>query len=277
MTKKAKHTNTIEKYRTDALVVRTYASSRKVVPPSDSTVKSIPSDRSLKNLIFLLNNCDVPMVTMVTITLGDKVSALMKIKEHKQLLKAGLTRLMRAGATQYVWVREFQDNGTPHWHIFTDWKVRNGLDVERSEKWSKWCTNYCRKKLGFWPELEEQLYYMEFGNKDDLIGCVHVESLRKAAAGCYAGKEGAKRFQKIAPPRWQKSGSWWDKGGPIKCTPVERVQVDSKTLAQAEVMIQGKKLKVPFRLQFGRGLRKETKAEQVVNRWSEFDQFDDTI
>lgn len=243
----------IDKYRNDALVVRSYTSTREVIPPENSTIGGIPSKKSLQRLVFILNNCDVPMTSMLTITLHDEVSNQLEVIDHRNLLRASLQRLRRSGASQYVWVREHQRNGTPHWHIFTDQHIDAGVDEILSTQWSRWVSEYCHKIIQD-PALLRPLAFMSDGNGKDFIGCCRYEKLRDDAAGRYAGKEGAKRFQKQAPKKWKNSGAWWRASRNVQCTPIERVQVRTSSLMSTSVQLpDGTSIDVPFRLQFSRG------------------------
>lgn len=280
-----KPTSAIDKYRNDALVVRSYKTTRNVVPPSDNRCKGKPSAESLRNLVFLLNNCDVPMTGMTTLTLGSDVSMAMSVAEHKQYLKAALTKLMRLkSVTQYCWVREFTKIGTPHWHVFHDMDFgdcsaldADGVDWCQSSTWSAWAANYIWKKIDRLPHLLKQIGYMSEGNGIDHTGCVRIEKLRSEAAGRYAGKEGAKRFQKEAlHERWRLGGLWWKPSKNVKCTPVQRIQVRTSSLKQAKVNIGDREILVPYRLQFDRGFSVEQPVKPYEPpTWSEFDSFDD--
>ena len=255
--RKLKRTMTIDKYRTDAIVVRTYKSTRKVVPPSDHTIGGTPSKKSLGNLVFLLNNCDVPMSSMHTLTYQLRVSKFITPKIATGMLEDALRKLRKSGGTNYVWVREFTENGAVHFHIFSDYeqKSEDEVDVEESIKWSRWWAKMTRRRTGDIIGLNEEYNRMEFGNGSDFIGCVQVERLRDEAAGRYAGKEGAKRFQKIAPEGWKRAGRWWANNRSLKCTPVDRVQVRTSSLKCTNVTLaDGSVLDVPFKNQYGRGL-----------------------
>lgn len=251
--RKLSKTLSIDRYRTDAVVVRTYECTREVLPPEDSSVGRAPSRKSLQRLVFLLNNCDVPMTSMVTITYQADVSLALGVLDHKRHMHAALQRLRRQGGDRYIWVREFTERGIPHWHLFTNLDCSEGVDEERSIDWSQWHSSQCWKDLkgaGF----DRHLIHMADGDGKDFRGCVRVERLRDDAAGRYAGKEGAKRFQKIAPPKWAKSGRWWAPSRNIKCTPTDRVQVLADSLASTKIELEnGTTLDVPFRLQFSKG------------------------
>ena len=194
------------------------------------------------------------MDTMLTITLGDLVSEDMTVAEHKLLLKAALQKLRRLDVVDYVWVREFQGNASPHWHIFCRAEnTVNGVDIEKSLDWSSWVTSYCSDLVDWW-QFDKQLFFMENGNGKDFLGCCRWEKLRTGACGCYAGKEGAKRFQKEAPAKWSKSGRWWAPSRTLTCTPHQRVQVRTSSLRSTTITTaNGRTLDVPFKSQFGRG------------------------
>lgn len=254
--KRLKRTMSIDKYRNDAIVVRTYKSTRTVVPPSDHTIKGIPSKTSLSNLVFLLNNCDVPMVSMHTLTYQLRVAKILMPEVASGMLQDALRRLRKEGGKNYVWVREFTKKGAVHYHIFSDYvqESPDEVDVEASRKWSRWWARMTRRRTGNLVGLDSQYHLMEVGNGSDFIGCVQIERLRDDAAGRYAGKEGAKRFQKVAPQGWERAGRWWANNQSLKCTPIRRCQVRTSSLKGASVKLpDGKVLDVPFKNQFGRG------------------------
>lgn len=258
--KKLKKTMTIEKYRTDAIVIRTYTATRKITPPEDNSVGGRPSKKSLSRLVFILNNCDQPMKTMHTLTFQSRVAKFLMPEVASAMLKDSLRKLKNEGASNYVWVREFTRKGTVHYHIFSDFETQSNdeVDVDLSRRWSKWWARMTRRRTGDIVGLDEHYSSMESGNGADFAGCVRVERLRDDAAGRYAGKEGAKRFQKVAPPGWESAGRWWGKSKSVECTPLGRVQVRTSSLKGASVeLADGSSIDVPFKNQFGRGLATE--------------------
>ena len=261
--KRLKRTMTIDKYRNDAIVVRTYKTTRTVVPPTDHTVGGKPSKKSLSRLVFILNNCDVPMSSMHTLTFQLRVAKILLPEVASGMLKDALRRLRTEGGKNYVWVREFTKKGAVHYHVFSDYqqKSKDEVDVVQSKKWSRWWGRMTRRRTGNLIGLDEQYRLMEVGNGKDFLGCVRVERLRHDAAGRYAGKEGAKRFQKVAPAGWENAGRWWANNQSLKCTPLRRVQVRTSSLKSSNVTLpNGKCLDVPFKNQFGRG--KSVEAEE---------------
>ena len=254
--KRLKRTMAIDKYRNDAIVVRTYETTRTVVPPSDHTIGGKPSKKSLSRLVFILNNCDVPMVSMHTLTFQLRVAKILMPDVASGMLQDALRRLRNEGGRNYVWVREFTKKGAVHYHIFSDYVQESSeeVDVAASRKWSRWWARMTRRRTGNLVGLDGQYRLMEVGNGKDFLGCVQIERLRSDAAGRYAGKEGAKRFQKVAPQGWEKAGRWWANNQALKCTPVRRCQVRTSSLKGAKVKLpNGKVLDVPFKNQFGRG------------------------
>lgn len=254
--KRLKRTMSIDKYRNDAVVIRSYKTTRVVVPPTDHTIGGTPSKKSLSRLVFLLNNCDVPMVTMHTLTFQLRVAKILTPEVAKLMLKEALRKLRREGGTNYVWVREFTKKGAVHYHVFSDFvqQSEDEVDAELSKKWSKWWGRLARRRTGNLIGLDEQYRLMEVGNGKDFLGSVRIERLRDSAAGRYAGKEGAKRFQKVAPAGWSKAGRWWANSQSLTCTPLRRVQVRVSSLKSSNVTLpDGTCLDVPFKNQFGRG------------------------
>jgi hypothetical protein len=79
-----------------------------------------------------------------------------------------------------------------------------------------------------------------------------VERLRADAAGKYAAKESGKRFQKVAPERWQ-GVAWWRQSRNVKCVPVAIMTVDDRRLTKAKCTVNGETRYVPYRVQNGMG------------------------
>ena len=263
--KRLKRTMTIDKYRNDAVVIRSYKSTRTVVPPSDNTIGGKPSKKSLSRLVFLLNNCDVPMVSMHTLTFQLRVAKILMPETASAMLKDALRKLRKSGGANYVWVREFTENGAVHYHIFSDYEQSSNfeVDVAESKKWSSWWAKMTRRRTGDLVGLDNQYRLMEVGNGLDFNGSVQVERLRSDAAGRYAGKEGAKRFQKVAPPGWERAGRWWGNNRGLKCTPLDRLQVRTSSLKSSMVTLpDGTCIDVPYKNQFGRGLATEVEEKK---------------
>lgn len=247
------HGSKVETYRTDAILLRTYKPKCAGTISKRGKIKIRPSKRSLNRLVFLLNNCDTPMESMLTITMPLQLSKKNSVDFHNRTLKAALEKLRREGVKQWAWVREFQTNGSVHWHIFTDLKVASpgSTDVGHSKRWSNWMAN--RYLRDGWSN-EKHRINMISDSHDGFVGCCRWEQLMGDIGGRYAGKEGSKRFQKIAPKRWRdKGGAWWRCSRNVKCTPTGVKHVDGEQLECATIDIAGEKREIPYRIQFNKG------------------------
>ena len=253
-------TSCLDVYRTDAVVRRSYKPACAGTVTEGKAIGGRPSYRSLQNLVFLLNNCDTPMTSMLTITMNDQVERRNPVTFHRKTLQLALQKLRDDGVNQYCWVREFQtakedETASVHWHVFTDLDVHltpGGINDELGDRWRRWMVRRCRKGWCSESAAEKMLK----GNRRDFKGCCRFEQLRSDAAGRYAGKEGAKRFQKKAPPRWVNGGAWWRASSKVKCSVKKTVVVDAKTLEEKRVDIGGgNSVTVIHKIQFGRGLK----------------------
>lgn len=241
-------------YRTDAVLVRSYKPAcAGTSTENKGAVGGRPSKRSLQRLVFLLNNCDVPMKSMLTMTIQDQVSRRNPVSLHKLWLANALQRLRDKGNGQYCWVREFQDETrSVHYHVFTDTNVgRPGVvNLRLSQDWSHWSVSHYRKHGWVSDVIAKR---MVTPGRDGFVGCCRFEQLRGDGGGRYAGKEGSKRFQKIAPKRWIGSGRWWAASKNVVCTPTGHKKIHGRYLEGTTVEVDGKVREVPFRIQFGKG------------------------
>lgn len=245
--------STLVRYRTDAVLERSYRPACADSSGGNGVVSGEPSKRSLQNLCFLLNNCDVPMSSMLTLTMTPQVHRQHSPSVHKSALKASLERLRKRGTGQYCWVREHQENGSVHWHIFTDDEVGEPGEINEglTRDWIDWFAGYYEQRNANAKSVRN----MKNGNFGDFRGCARFESLKTEAAGRYAGKEGAKRFQKQAPVKWRKAGcAWWRASRGVKCTPIETIDVLSSTVQGRIVTINGVEREVAFKVQFNQGV-----------------------
>lgn len=252
--KNRRKTMDVQQYRTDAVVVsRSWTPACAHVESKRGRIGGRPSKRSLTNLVFKLNNCDVPMESMFTVTMTPQVSRRNSVKFHQGTLAACLQKMRRDGIGQYCWVREFQENRSVHWHIFTDLEVQaNGkVNYDLSQHWSHWMVDRCKQG---WIGDKDALKMIS-PSWDGFAGCVRVEQLKGDAGGRYAGKEGSKRFQKVAPDRWKHGGNWWYASRNIKCTPLGIKRLSVEALEHAELKINGKTRHIPYRVQFNKGTR----------------------
>lgn len=256
LTSKAK--TKLELYRTDALVVRSYKPTCAGSTIPRGQIGRVPSKRSLQRLVFVLNNCDIPFTSMLTLTMTPQVHRDHTARVHCDALKASLQRLRRSEASQYCWVREFQNNGSVHWHIFTDHDVEQSGEVneELSRDWSKWFANYYGERKA----TKRSVTLMTSGNRRDFKGCTRYEQLKSEAAGLYAAKEGAKRYQKKAPRKWWGGGRWWATSYGLTCTPLGTIDVKSSTLDTCEINVNGETREIAFKIQYSRGLKECSRA-----------------
>lgn len=244
----------LEQYRTDGVVLRSWTPSAAIEadrsPRGD--IGAAPSRKSLQRLVFVLNNCDTPMASMLTLTMTPQVNAAHSVEEHRQSIKAVLQRLRRDGVGQYCWVREFQRNEGVHWHVFTDLHVGDAGEINPilSGDWSHWWAKYFRKKNASVESYRKMIHGDGRG-----FQCCRFEQLRTDAGGRYAGKEGAKRFQKVPPKRWrQNGGAWWRASRGITCTPIRTVAVAADSLEWVQFKLpDGSTLETPLKVQFSKG------------------------
>ena len=256
------------RYRVDSVINRSYTPvCAGTVTRGHGTVTGTPSQRSLNSLCFVLNNSDVRFETMITATMTPAVHRNNSIDVHKRALKAMLERLRReTESTQYCWVREHQGNGSVHWHVFTDavTEVEGRIDYERTKDWSKWFAKFYRK-VG--RVSGKDFYYMVNGDgSGEFLGCTQYERLETDAPGRYAGKEGSKRFQKLSPTKWRRSGcAWWRCSGNVKCTPIDTVLCSPKDLSGVMIVNdQGSEFEVLFKVQRNKGVINESLAVEHV-------------
>lgn len=257
--------STLVRYRTDAILKRSYRPQAAIeAEKTRDLIGNAPSPESLKRLVFLLNNCDVPCTTMVTLTMTPQVNDAHDVDRHKKALKAALKKIERLGSTQYCWVREFQANESLHWHIFCTLPCSDGIDYALSEKFSRWWAAYYGKHNASRKSIRDMIHGDGKGFR-----CVRVERLRSDVGGRYAGKEGAKRFQKVPPKKWcctidktgKKTGgggAWWRASYGMDCTPIDELQVDASTIQEYTFEKDGRTISVPYRIQFSKGVINES-------------------
>lgn len=242
-------------YRTDAVLDRTYTPKcAGTVTEHCGTVGNKPSRRSLQRLVFLLNNCDVPMQSMLTLTIQAEVSRRNPVATHKLWLSNALQRLRDRGTSQYCWVREFQDETrSVHFHVFTDDVVGEpgGVDVPSSKDWSRWTIKHYQRHGWISDSAAAKMIATSY---DGFVGCCRVEQLKSNAGGRYAGKEGGKRYQKVAPKRWRNSGRWWAASRNVICTPTGEKKIHGRYLERTTVEVNGELIEVPHRIQFNKGM-----------------------
>ena len=256
----------VEVYRVDAILLRKGWRPKCAGTVSErGKIGNVPSSRSLRNLVFVLNNSDIPMRSMLTLTMSPLCHKLCPPHVHRYAMKLCLQRLRDKGIRDYVWVREFQKNGSVHWHIFTSATVGSPGEVneEMSHDWTQWWCDLYWNKLLDKPKIKSiakrwkiSEWNMRNGNRKDFLGATRFEELKTEAAGRYAAKEGAKRFQKLAPVEWlDEGGAWWRASKTIKCTPIKEEWIDSDRLETTTIEIKKKPEEIAYKLQQNLGLK----------------------
>lgn len=256
----------VEVYRVDAILLRKgWRPKCAGTVTKRGKIGNVPSIRSLRNLVFVLNNSDIRMRSMLTLTMTPLCHGLCPPHVHRYAMKLCLQRLRDKGIRDYVWVREFQKNGSVHWHVFTSKQVCSPgrVNEDLSTDWSNWWADvYWKRLIGtpkddkFRKKFSVSEWHMRNGNRKDFRGCCRFEELRTEAAGRYAAKEGAKRFQKLAPVEWlDEGGAWWRPSKTIKCTPICEELIDSDVLETTKIEIKGKTEEIAYKLQQNLGLK----------------------
>lgn len=232
----------ITRYAVDAVVCRQPSEVR---PPKGSTRGTIRSFSwaSCRRLIWTANN--VHLRTMITATMTPAVFRDHGKRKHDRVFRSLLESVKRRfHCPSYLWIREFQQNGSLHWHVFLKSSLEStlderGVDITSSRALSEWFADQYENIT------ERDRHFMSRGNGDDFLGCVRVEQLRKPA-GHYAGKEAGKRYQKVMPDGW--TGRFWGASRDLKPVPVDTIDVPEESLAFNEF---GQVMK----LQFNKGKR----------------------
>lgn len=256
----------VDVYRVDAVLLRKgWKPKCAGTKTKRSKIGNTMSFRSRRNLVFTLNNCTPNMRSMLTLTMSPLCHELLPPKVHKHAFKLALQRLRDKGIKDYVWVREFQKNGSVHWHVFTSIKVGESgeVNVEMSRDWINWWSDLYWKKLirpATLPEAKKRHklseWHMRNGNGKDFLGCCRYEELMTEAAGRYAAKEGSKTIQKVMPKDWlDAGGAWWRQSKTIKCEPITQSWIDSDMLKTTTVTIKGKPEDIAYTLQQNLGLK----------------------
>lgn len=229
----------VEFYRTDAVVLPEHRQRESPVGGKRDVIKGY-SVQSRKRLIFLLNNCDVKFTGMLTATMHpDTSEKLTELGFHTRTRRALIKQMNRSGMSHHVWVREYTKRGTLHWHIFTAGLQFSGRpDIEESLYWS-----------GRWADIVSKL--VDVPDKMFTVSC-RAESVTKAAAA-YLSKEGSKNVQK--QQNSPDGMAWWRASRNVKCTPIASAEIDTDSLAGFDVHGDAGRVHVPYRTQFGKGVR----------------------
>lgn len=162
------------------------------------------SSKSSSSMGRYLRGCVADYRYMLTLTYPENCPQAIRAKYHLKSFLLRLTRAVQAkqlaltsarvdsinnAKPSFFWFVEFQRNGTPHFHIFTNYYHDYKL-VARS-----------------WYEV------VGTGDVRHLAAGTRTERLRLGRKGCvsYAKKYAKKQEQKELPPMWQDSGigRWW--------------------------------------------------------------------
>jgi hypothetical protein len=164
---------------------------------------------------------------MLTLTMTDKVARNNSVAFHKETRALACQKLRYHRITNYVWVKEFQSNQSPHWHFFTALDLGiDGYQVHESwsQKWKRWMVRRYRTKG--WID-DRSAYYMMHGNGAEHVGCCRFEQL---------------------------GGRWWAASKGVKATPIDEVVVNADRIESCKVLIAGDVQDVGYKIQFGRGV-----------------------
>lgn len=237
-------------YRSDVVV---HAPSRggnaEIGSEKRGVIRGIPTRESLRRMIFTLNNCDDPMVSMLTVTHSDRAERDHDVKDLVEGRRSVIRCAKKMGASKIIWVREFQANASVHWHIFTNRSVGEPGDINHGlgRKVSRHYADHLRRK-----NLSSECWRNMVHGDGKGFRCCRWEQLMDAnAGGRYCGKEGAKRFQKEPPPKWIQSGGWWRATSNVTVTPITTGRVRACDIAWSEIMIDDSSIDVPCKLQYG--------------------------
>lgn len=283
-----------EVYRNDVLVRFDLQS----VPPPGGCVRGdikAASRESLNRLFLLSNNADVPFNAFATLTVQENIWPFIPVQAFKDALRAYLIRQKRAGlGADYIWVREHQKNGAPHFHVLHTGKVESSykyydkfgalreIDRERSRDLSIWWTEQlarscvlgcklcqagrfveCDENGGWCGSCFRKMAYPKT-ERNGFMGCARIEPVRSEEnAGAYLSKECSKRLQKLPPALWQRAGRWWGASRGLKATPVKHVYIEADELFSREVQTDHGTFEAVAKLQYGLGKRMLDKGATV--------------
>ncbi len=280
-----------EVYRNDVLVKFDRTS---IAPPEGCKRGEVtaPSRESLNRCFLTINNANVEFKSFATNTVHQAVWKYFRAEDFKQVHNLYLIRAKRLGwGDEYAWVREFQENGAPHYHAlhsfecdqtFTYFDARGcerTVDLERSRALSIWYTDQlasrfrfceecrsggyvaCAAKNRFCGEAFRKMAYPRT-NAGGFMGCCRLELIRATDnVGGYISKELSKRLQKEPPQGW--TGRFWGTSRGVKAVPIKTMYLHSDTLASRLVETEIGALEMVTKLQYGLGKRILQKSSTV--------------
>ena len=232
------------------------------------------SRESLNRLFLLANNSEVVFRSFSTLTVHGGLWGFIPVDRFKAALNAYLVKAKRDGlGRSYIWVREHQESGAPHYHVLHSAEVdadRGDVCVDRSRALSVWWAEQLAKGFpcplcsqGRFVECEsrggwcgEGFRKMAYPRDSSFLGCTRIEKIRDGDnAGGYLSKECSKRLQKSPPALWEKAGRWWGASRDVKAKPIALCVFDENELISREVTTDQGVFDMVVKLQYGLGKR----------------------
>lgn len=251
------------------------------------------SRESLNRLFLRANNTPIHFKSMSTTTIHNDLWQLLEPRKVKEVHHQFIKLAQRRGLGQdYIWVREHQKNGSPHFHNLHPEQVQStftafdgawgevAIDFDLSREFSIWWTvrigkllkHVCchagdefRKHSESGCPICRALRKMAFPqtNQAGFLGCVRFERLRAVDnVGGYFSKELSKRFQKEPPELWQNAGRYWGHSKNVVPKPLGMFLVPVSKLHTFDMEWDGREVKIVQKLQYGMG--KSLLAESAV-------------
>ena len=167
------------------------------------------SRKSRKKLLFLANNCGVEWLSLLTLTYPECWPTSGRVcARHLHNFFRAVERIWPG--FRYLWVREFQRRGAPHWHILFDhagtgrrltYRRPEGFEGPPSLGWVS---------LHRWASRRWQETIADFGTPAGIRAGIRWEELRSKDGGAaYIARYAGKREQKTIPWGFEHPGRWW--------------------------------------------------------------------
>lgn len=182
---------------------------------------------SAKRLKLFMNNAKAKWSNMITLTYPQNfITNGEEVKYHLNRFE----KFLNSENAKYCWVIEFQENGSPHFHIILD-KFINYKKV--AENWYK---------------------IVNSGNENHLKAGTRTEKLRVGRAGAisYIRKYVSKQWQKKVPENYQNVGRFW--GGSKGLLNPEIIEVSTELVNKIKNWYVQflKQDNIPFKDRFGK-------------------------
>ena len=167
------------------------------------------SKRSRKKLMWLGNNCGVVWLSLLTLTYPEcwptdgRVCA-----KHLHNFFRCIERIFPG--FRYLWVREFQSRGAPHWHILFDVRGSGRRLLYRAKPGGNGPPPLGWVNLHRWASRRWQETIADFGTPAGIRAGIRWEELRSDDGGArYLATYAAKPEQKTIPWGFTHPGRWW--------------------------------------------------------------------